>query len=136
MKIPENKQMDQPEMLDKFREELSGIFLWAVDGFRDFRDNGLVVPSSVEAATAKYRSDSDVLGAFLNECVLKDIGVYTPVKKVYDTFKKWCEDSREFVIKKKIFKESLIEHGFSEPVSIGKNVQNWKDLKLIGDYCA
>ena len=107
-----------------------------MDGYRDFRDSGLIEPESVKSATAKYRSDSDVLGAFLNECVLKDIGVYTPVKKVYDTFKKWSEDSREFVIKKKIFKESLIEHGFSEPVSIGKNVQNWKDLKLIGEYCA
>ena len=49
-------------------QEMSGILRWAVDGCQTWQRDGLGEAGAVTRATAEYRQDEDVLGAFLAEC--------------------------------------------------------------------
>ncbi len=52
-------------LAEALRAEAPGILAWVVRGCRQRQDLGLQPPSTVLAATAAYREDSDTLGAFL-----------------------------------------------------------------------
>lgn len=56
-----------PHLIEKLKAEASGILNWMLDGFRHWRDCGLIVPDAVTAATQEYRDESDVIGRFLEE---------------------------------------------------------------------
>ena len=56
----------QEELWEEFRGEISGVLNWALEGWRDFRENGLAVPEAVKNATLEYKSESDTLEAFIN----------------------------------------------------------------------
>lgn len=56
---------------DRLALELPGILAWAVQGYEDYREQGLNPPPAVLAATKGYRLDSDTVGAFLDaRCVI------------------------------------------------------------------
>jgi len=66
---PEERDHDLP---DKLKAELPGILNWAVDGLRAYHDQGgLKPPERVQAATAEYREEQDILADFIKaECVI------------------------------------------------------------------
>ena len=56
--------------MKEFKGEISGILNWALEGWRDFRKNDLVVPEAVEKATSEYKSESDTLEAFVTGAIV------------------------------------------------------------------
>jgi phage/plasmid-associated DNA primase len=54
-----------PGLLEQLTTELSGILCWAVEGCKRWWVDGLGLPAAVEAATAQYRDEQDVVGQFL-----------------------------------------------------------------------
>jgi putative DNA primase/helicase len=62
------------ELERRLGEELGHILQWAIEGCLDWQQNGLVRPAVVEAATADYFAEQDVLGAWLDECCVVDQG--------------------------------------------------------------
>ena len=46
----------------------------------------------MQAATDTYRTDSDKLGNFINECLTKT-DKNSKAKDVYEAYAKWCEDN-------------------------------------------
>ena len=58
---------------DKLRSsrELSGILNWCIEGLQLYRQQGLEPPKTVQNATETYRTDSDKIGNFINECLTK-----------------------------------------------------------------
>ena len=74
------------------KEELSGILNWCIEGLRLYRQEGLEPPSAVRTATASYRSDSDKVGSFISECLVKS-DRNSKAKDVYETYSKWCSDN-------------------------------------------
>jgi hypothetical protein len=57
---------------EKLRSELPGILAWVVRGCLQWRRKGLQAPEEVRQATGNYRSEMDVLAAFLEEyCILR-----------------------------------------------------------------
>lgn len=79
---------------DKLRDknELSGILNWCIEGLRLYRRQGLVPPGAVQKATETYRTDSDKIGNFINECLTKT-GRNSKAKDIYDLYIKWCDDN-------------------------------------------
>lgn len=72
--------------------ELPGVLRWVVEGAVAWHREGLNPPRDVLAATDKYRDESDLLGAFLDEeC---DIGPDLSVSKalLYERYTSWCRD--------------------------------------------
>ena len=64
VQIPEGERVkDIHKML--LAEEASGILNWLLDGWRLWREGGLVAPADVKAAAEEYRRDSDPIGEFL-----------------------------------------------------------------------
>ena len=56
------------QLAAKLRAELPGILAWAVEGARQWYGHGLGSCGTVDAATAEYRADSDILGLWIEEC--------------------------------------------------------------------
>lgn len=79
---------------DRLREkrELSGILNWCIEGLRLYRKEGLEPPEAVRSATNSYRTDSDKIGNFINECLNKT-GRNSKAKDIYDAYAKWCDDN-------------------------------------------
>ena len=81
--------------MGEFRGEISGILNWALEGWRDFRENGLVVPEAVEKATSEYKSESDTLEAFLEEKSKPNNAAKVHTTKLFKKFKEWSQDNNE-----------------------------------------
>lgn len=79
---------------DKLRSstELSGILNWCIEGLRLYRQQGLEPPKTVQNATETYRTDSDKIGNFINECLTKT-GKNSKAKDIYEIYIKWCDDN-------------------------------------------
>ena len=74
------------------KRELSGILNWCIEGLRLYREEGLEPPAAVREATDTYRTDSDKLGNFINECLTKT-DKNSKAKDVYEAYTKWCDDN-------------------------------------------
>ena len=68
LRLPKEKQ--DPKILESLKRELPGILRWMLEGYREWRQTGLRPPSRVMDATAEYRSESDALGTWINDCCL------------------------------------------------------------------
>ncbi len=101
--IPFNRHFEEHEQDKTLKvtlsdpENLSGIFNWAVEGYRLFKAEGLQEPGEVLEATAQYRQDSDrtsqFIDAWLEEGTDEDGDKYeVPAKAVYRVYSRWCDD--------------------------------------------
>lgn len=84
-------------------DNLSGIFNWFYAGLKKFYMEGAEPPEAVVNATKAYRTDSDVIGKFLDECTIKKDKHNLSASSVYDEFTKWCLQSAYDIKRKKTF---------------------------------
>jgi putative DNA primase/helicase len=55
---------------NKLKAEGAGIFNWLLAGLADYKTNGLTVPKAIQAATAAYRTEQDIIGEWIaDRCV-------------------------------------------------------------------
>jgi phage/plasmid-associated DNA primase len=117
---------------EKLREELSGILLWAVQGCVEWYQRGLGSAPAVEAATAAYREETDVVDRFF-----ADVCVFGPEHKVtkkalFEAWETWCYENGEEPGKQTGFTRVMGERGvvrnFQEGLSHGLRV--WKGIGL------
>lgn len=73
--------------------EYSGILNWAIQGFRDYKKNGFLIPNVVIGATESYRSDSDIFMQFWDECVCEDTGSTISAAELYTCYRLWCSEN-------------------------------------------
>lgn len=126
--IPEENQ--DKLLLDKLKDELPGILNWAVEGCRLWQEHGLGTPEEVSTATSEYRSESDVLGAFLEERTTAERGGITSASILYQEYSKWCDDNNERAVNNTNFGRALVERGF-ERVRSGRG-NNYRGIVLRG----
>ena len=88
---PQEQDKDLKNRL-RDKQELSGILNWCIEGLRLYRKEGLKPPAAVQTATDTYRTDSDKVGNFINECLTKT-GRNSKAKDVYEAYTKWCDDN-------------------------------------------
>jgi putative DNA primase/helicase len=75
--------------------ELSGILRWAVEGCCDYLREGICYPDEVLKATAQYRSESDVVGRFLDEQCETGDAFQVRGRPLYQAFSRWAEQVGE-----------------------------------------
>jgi putative DNA primase/helicase len=92
-KAPNERQAD-PGLMEKLRQERSGILAWLVRGCLAWQELGLAIPASISLATEKYRDEEDRILHFLNErCILQpEVSVKASV--LYEAYKAWCEENQ------------------------------------------
>lgn len=80
------------KLKDELRKEANGILNWMIRGLYLYRKEGLEPPTAVRDSTDEYEADSDKIGRFISECLVKS-DKNTSAKDVYETYSKWCSDS-------------------------------------------
>jgi putative DNA primase/helicase len=77
-----------------YKEEGSGILNWLIEGYRMWRDNGLVKPEIVVETVAEHRADEekDWLGQFIEECILvtNDPSDRILCAETFTAWRMWC----------------------------------------------
>lgn len=116
----------------KLEAELPGILRWALEGCLEWQHEGLQAPEEVRKATGAYRSEMDVIGAFLqDEC---EIGreFREPFTTLYKRYEEWCEDGGERAETRRKFNARLKERGRFEARRSGPGGANeWHGLRLL-----
>jgi putative DNA primase/helicase len=110
--IPPERQ--DRHLMAKFKKELPGILQWAIDGCLSWREMGLDPPAAVRTATDDYRSEMDVLGAFLAERCLMADNASVSARGLYTEYKNWCATSGEYCHSQTRFGRMLTERGFQK----------------------
>lgn len=72
-------------------ENVSGILNWMLEGARLFLCSGLCDPVAVQAAVAAYRVESDVVGCFITECLVRDGKTRVLISNIYAEYQTWCD---------------------------------------------
>lgn len=113
------------------QDNLSGIFNWCIEGLKLFREKGARPPKTVTDSTAEYRSSSDKVGNFVDECMMK-ANENTKAGDVYSCYKGWCIENGFGVENKgNFFDELRVKNMFATSGRIsGKPVRN-----VVKGYC-
>jgi P4 family phage/plasmid primase-like protien len=116
----------------KLEAELSGILAWAVEGCLEWQREGLKAPEEVRKATGQYRSEMDVIGAFLqDECEISPTHK-EPFTTLYKRYEEWCEEGGERAETRRKFNARLKERGRFEARRSGPGGANeWHGLRLL-----
>ena len=110
--IPDTEK--DPRLAEKLRSELPGILAWAVRGCLAWQREGLHTPAAVTDATASYRAESDLLGAFLEACTVATEGAQVQAKELYAAYSAWCEASGEKPVNGTRFGRDLTARGLDK----------------------
>ena len=97
----------------KLRAELPGILAATVRASIRWQHTGLATPDAVTTATDAYRSDSDLIGRYIDdECVVHPSAKAKPAD-LYASFDRWCQTNGERPITKKAFGMRLADRGYT-----------------------
>lgn len=126
--IPPEKR--DHHLIEKLKAEASGILNWCLAGLRDWQADGLAEPAAVLDATSDYRGHEDVLAHFLDaRCNIGDT-LQCRAGELYETYKKWTEETGEFQMTDRDFKPAIEARGFKWRKTMKGAV--WSGLEIIG----
>lgn len=110
----EEKKTELPELL---KAEFSGILNWLIKGVAKYLKEGLEQPDIINDAVAEYKSDEDIFGEFITECLdLSDPKERTLKTDVFDAYKKWCNNDNTLFKSRTNLYKALRERGI-HPIS-------------------
>jgi putative DNA primase/helicase len=128
--IPEEER--DPRLLDKLRQELPGIMLWALEGLQQWREKGLAPPPTVRQATEEYRREMDVLGDWLAERCVADPAAVTPFRELYEDYTEWCKAQGELALGQRSFGNRLTERGYPATLMADGKTRARRGVRLRG----
>lgn len=122
-----------PYLRDKLQQEASGILNWALEGLKDYINNGnrLCSCDSSEELMTEYRCRYDTFFAFLNEyCVVtKDMKQYIKKSDLEDEYVRFCTQNDFTALDKRNIKNRAASQGIPLKVLQGYPVYRgiqWK----------
>jgi putative DNA primase/helicase len=117
VRIPDGQQ--DKHLPERLRAELAGVLTWCVQGCLAWQREGLEAPAEVRAASAAYRSEQDVLAAFLAECCVEHAQAKAKASALYDAYRAWANRSGESPVTQRRFGSALKERGYASYLSNG-----------------
>ena len=120
-----------PKLLDKLKNEASGVLSWMLEGAVIWHDLGELpeVPEPIRQAVEAYRREADPVARWLEERTAKAPGQVVGVNDLYADFKNWwlaeIDADEKAVPKKRAFGTKLNEAGWPESESVnGRRVRD------------
>lgn len=120
-----------PTLGQRIAEELPGVLAWAYRGYLDYAENGLAAPEAVVKRTDAYRTDSDALGRFLDECTVRSSMASAKSHVLYKGWCEWCTTNGELSGTEVKFADSMKRRGFTKRHTNTGKV--WDGLGLRSD---
>lgn len=71
----------------------AAILNWALDGFSALTREGFDPPHCILAASASYREQTDVLGQFMQDCLVPQRDHRLRTADVYRAYRDWCDQN-------------------------------------------
>jgi len=122
--LPFNRRFEpheqDSELEKKLLAERDGILGWMIEGARKYYRSGLRISSTMQREQAQYRTDSDMLGEFLEECTIADTKSKVAETQLFSRWKAWCEANGVQHGSKKTFTQRIGERGYAQAKSNGK----------------
>lgn len=87
----ESEQDNGLKELFRQPDNLSGILNWLIEGLKLMRSEGLEQSQAVKDAITEYREESDVVGRFVRERIIKKGKCKTLMSEIYLAYTTWCE---------------------------------------------
>jgi putative DNA primase/helicase len=103
---------DDKELANKLQAEHPAILRWLIDGCLDWQQNGLVVPSVVEAATDEYFAEQDVVAQWIEERCVQ--GSATSADALFNDFRSYVDEVKERPISRPQFTQAMERLGFTK----------------------
>ncbi len=108
----------------------AGWIAWAVEGFSAWQQReGLQPPTKVLTAVQQYRTETDTVGQFLDDCCKENLEAKASAKDLYDAYRGWCYSNGETALAKHELGKQLKERGFT--ITRTKSIRGWGGLELI-----
>ena len=126
VQIPVNERIRNFE--DNLLEEASGILNWMLEGYREWKNEGLGDTEKIREATAEYRDENDVLRDFLEERCIEDPNASISKKELYQAYVDWSTFNTEKTLSKGTFLRLIEERGY-KPYRSNKE-RGWKGITL------
>lgn len=74
------------------KEGAGAVLAWAVQGCLLWQKEGLKMPESVKASTAKYKEESDPLNNWIEDCLTIERGAWTLTSYIQHNYKEYCTE--------------------------------------------
>jgi putative DNA primase/helicase len=103
----------------KLKAERAGILSWAVRGCLDWQREGLGEPDAVRDATAEYRGEMDIIGAFVAEWCVEGKAFAARASSVYAAYARWCQANGEYAVNQRRFGLAISERGIERYTNDG-----------------
>ena len=83
------------DLLDKFRAEADGIFLFALEGLKRLMHNRYRFSETAanKAELQQYREDSDSVLSFIQDCCICEETTEVGSTELFNAYKNYCEES-------------------------------------------
>lgn len=102
------------KLAEKLRTELPGILALAVQACIAWQQHGLPAAGLISEATADYRTESDTLGGFLNDCCVIRADVQAKASDLYTRYGYWCTEVGAEPLKQQAFGRRLSDRGYQQ----------------------
>lgn len=118
-----------PDLKAQLESEPDAVLSWMIDGWIAYRETGLAIPPGVRAATDAFKTDSDAVGRFIEECVWESSTGAAVSSAVFAEWLKWCAVNGEEGGSQKALSEELARRGYHKIKSHGRMV--WTGITLM-----
>jgi putative DNA primase/helicase len=126
----EGRQKDDG-LPDKLKAEAPGILNWAIEGCLAWQRDRLEPPATVMQATRQYEQESDRVGAFIEECCVRDPESFVLSSDLWAAYQQWAETNAESPLSRRAFADGLKRLGFTHAKTPDRDKKDlWKGLKL------
>lgn len=129
--IPKSRR--DPELKAKLLLESPGILAWLVRGCVEWLSSGLSAPAAVTAGTAEWRSQSDEVRAFVDDCC--HIATYASVKPdpLFARYTQWSQaQGNKAPLGQKLFRSRLEGLGFAQKRT-GERGRYWDGIGVSAE---
>ena len=116
-KYAENER--NPWLEQQLMEESAGILAWMVEGCLEWQRVGLAPSPLVRSESASYRTESDLLGEFLQDACINEANARELQTATFARWRNWCDGNGLRCGAKASFTRKLSERGFKETRSNG-----------------
>ena len=124
-----NSERDN-DLLEKLREEKSGILNLLIQGCLDWQRQDLVMPELVKKATDQYRANMDSVFGFIGSKCKSDPDAVTPVVELRTAYESWCESEDFPKVGTRLFASRLEAQGFGS-VRMPGGTRARKGIRLV-----